>query len=119
MEEVVRKEIEKICNEELAKRTWGAKLSKANKGGMPRYLITDYRAFGLVTGIVRYFIHRENIQERLFYRGQTEEWALKPSLYRNIETHDGESKLWKFLKKKSLTIKALLMSGKLWHSTMG
>ena len=40
MEEVVRKEIEKICNEELAKRTWGAKLSKANKGGMPRYLIT-------------------------------------------------------------------------------
>ncbi len=88
MEEAVRKEIEKICNEELAKRTWGAKLSKANKGGMPRYLITDYRAFGLVTGIVRYFIHRENIHERLFYRGQTEEWELKPSLYRNIETHD-------------------------------
>lgn len=88
MEEAVRKEIEKICNEELAKRTWGAKLSKANKGGMPRYLITDYRAFGLVTGIVRYYIRREDIHEKLFYRGQTEEWPLKPSLYRKIETHD-------------------------------
>lgn len=88
MEESVRKQIEKVCNEELIKRTWGAKLNKANKGGMPRFLITDYRAFGLVTGVVRYFIHRDNIQEKLFYRGQTEEWPLKPSLYRDVDTHD-------------------------------
>lgn len=87
MEEAVREKIERICDEELSKRIWGAKLSKANKGGMPRYLITDYRAFGLVTGIIRYYIHSKNINEKLFYRGQTEEWPLKPSLYRNVETH--------------------------------
>lgn len=76
-------EIVKVCDAEITKRMWGAKLSNSPKGNIPRYLITDFRAFGLLTGIIRYYVHREQLDEQVFYRGQSAEWILKPKLYRN------------------------------------
>ncbi len=63
------------------KRVWATRLRNGN-GGIARYLVTDFRAFGLLTGIVRYYSYLNNTNERIFYRGQSVEWALKPSIYR-------------------------------------
>lgn len=74
-------QITKTCDAEITKRLWGARISNA-KGNIARYLITDFRAFGLLTGVIRYISHRENINEKIFYRGQNQEWPLRPKLYR-------------------------------------
>lgn len=78
----LRNEITKVCNAEITKHLWGVQISNSPNGNMPRFLITDYRALGLLTGIIRYYAHRENISEQIYYRGQSKEWPLKPSLYR-------------------------------------
>lgn len=83
MKKGIIEEIVRVCDKEIAGRMWGAKLSNCSKGNMPRYLITDFRAFGLLTGIVRYYTYREKLDEQIFYRGQSAEWPLKPKLYRN------------------------------------
>ena len=75
----------RVCDSELEKRMWGAKLPNG-KGKIRRYLITDFRAFGLITGIARYLVKSEEKEERIFYRGQAEEWVLKPKLYRDCNT---------------------------------
>ena len=74
-------QITKTCDAEIIKRAWGSRIPNA-KGNIARYLITDFRAFGLLTGMIRYISHREGINERIFYRGQNQEWLLKPKLYR-------------------------------------
>ena len=87
MEKKIIEEIVRVCDVEIAKRAWGAKLSSA-KGNIPRYLITDFRAFGLLTGIIRHYVHREKLDEQVFYRGQNAEWPLKPKLYRKCCTKE-------------------------------
>ena len=84
MNKHIIREITKQCDSVLAddkKRVWATRLRNGN-GGIARYLVTDFRAFGLLTGIVRYYSHLNNTNERIFYRGQSVEWALKPSIYR-------------------------------------
>ena len=83
-------QITRTCDIEIAKRAWGARINNTN-GNIARYLITDFRAFGLLTGMIRYISHRENINEKIFYRGQNQEWILKPKLYRPIPAESKEN----------------------------
>ncbi len=88
MNRKLRSEILRVCDVAIKRHCWGARISNSSKGNMPRFLITDYRALGVITGIVRYHVHRGKIQEQIFYRGQREEWTLKSSLYRGCETKE-------------------------------
>ena len=88
MEKKLQSEIVRICNSVITKHYFGAKISNSTSGKIPRFLITDYRALGAITGIVRYYVHKEQLREQIFYRGQHEEWPLKPSLYRNCDTKE-------------------------------
>ena len=82
MKKELQSKIANICDIAITRHCWGAKISNSPNGNMPRFLITDYRALATITGIVRYHVYRENLQEQIFYRGQRDEWPLKPSLYR-------------------------------------
>lgn len=75
-------QITRICDAEIAKKMWGARIHNS-EGNIARYLITDFRAFGLLSGMIRYISYRERIDEKIFYRGQNQEWPLKPKLYRS------------------------------------
>lgn len=88
MKKEIIEEIIGVCDKEIAAKMWGAKLSNSPNGNMARYLITDYRAFGLLTGIVRHYVFKNDIDEQVFYRGQNAEWPLKPKLYRNCCTKE-------------------------------
>lgn len=88
MKKELLSKIVKVCDAAITRHCWGAKISNSSKGNMPRFLITDYRALATITGIVRYYVHRENIQEQIFYRGQREERTLKPSLYRYCDSKE-------------------------------
>lgn len=84
MDTCIISQILKQCDNVLAddkRRVWATRLNNG-KGGVARYLVTDFRAFGLLSGIVRYYSHIKKIDERIFYRGQPSEWTLKPKLYR-------------------------------------
>ena len=88
MEKKLQSEIVRICNSVITKHDFGAKISNSARGKIPRFLITDYRALGTITGIVRYYVHKEQLKEQIFYRGQRKEWILKPSLYRCCDTKE-------------------------------
>ena len=88
MKKKVIDEIVRVCDKEILAKMWGSKLSNSPKGNIARYLITDFRAFGLLTGIVRHYVYREGLDEQVFYRGQNEEWPLKPKLYRKCYTKE-------------------------------
>lgn len=75
------KEMINVIDRELDKRKWG--IREKRRGKRPFYYILDYRALGLVTGIIRYCF--ENNDVRIFYRGQRRNWPLIPSLYRNCQ----------------------------------
>lgn len=81
-------EIIKQCDKVLTddkRKVWATRLKNSQKGNVVRYLITDFRAFRLLTGIVRYYSTRRKTNERIFYRGQSNEWPLKPKIYRGCE----------------------------------
>lgn len=94
MDKDVMTKIVTTCDSAITKNFWATKISNSPNGNMPRYLITDFRAFGLITGIVRHYIYKENQskqkedQIRVFYRGQNEDWAIKPALYRKCDTRE-------------------------------
>lgn len=73
---------------QLEQRNWGTRCKGKSPGGAPRYYIMDYRGLALVTGIVRYFFYKEKPQYQLFYRGQSQDWELRPSLYRNCKSKE-------------------------------
>lgn len=77
----------KACNRIVAKelnaRRWGAEAPGNSPSGAKHYYIFDYRALGLVTGIYRYKLKDCNVS--LFYRGQTKDFPIKASLFRNTK----------------------------------
>ena len=66
---------------ELEKRYWGISVCSNKASKKHRFIITDYRGLMLSIGIARYY-YKKHSHERLFYRGQTQDWPLRPSLYR-------------------------------------
>ncbi len=96
MEDNIIKDIIRTCDSNISKNLWATRISNSSNGDMPRYLISDYRAFGLITGIVRHYVHKHNESKEkpdedkthVFYRGQNEDWAVKPSLYRHCNTKE-------------------------------
>ena len=97
-------EIIKQCDKVLTddkRKVWATRLKNSQKGNVVRYLITDFRAFGLLTGIVRYYSTRRKTNERIFYRGQSNEWPLKPKIYRDASRKlQYKTKKLNLLKKK-------------------
>lgn len=75
-----------VIDKQLEQRNWGTRCKGTSPGGVPRYYIMDYRGLALVTGILRYHFHKEKAPYRLFYRGQSQDWELRPSLYRDCKS---------------------------------
>lgn len=90
LEQNVLDEMFQVIDNQLEKRHWGIRAHGTSPGNKPRYYIIDYRGFGLVTGLARYYFFREEKTEgtKLFYRGQKQDWELRPSLYRNCKTKE-------------------------------
>lgn len=76
--------IDKTIIVELKKRFWGDKTNGSSAGGGRRLVIYDFRGLMLAIGTLRYFFAKHNT--KLFYRGQTNNWELKPNLFRNLNT---------------------------------
>lgn len=79
------KKLENIINQNLYERHWGIKAHGSTNFKRPMFYITDYRGLALSTGIVRYILSKSLIKRRIFYRGQEQNWPLRPSLYRFCE----------------------------------
>lgn len=75
-------EMIKLIDARLRARHWGCLADGKSVGKKPRFYIMDYRGFALATGIIRYY-NRET-DNVIFYRGQDEDWEIKPSFYRKI-----------------------------------
>lgn len=74
--------INKTVISELQKRFWGDSAAGSSAGGGKRILINDFRGLMLAVGTIRYYLAKYNV--KLLYRGQSQDWDLKPSLFRNI-----------------------------------
>lgn len=84
-------EMLRTIDAQLEQRNWGIRCKGKSPGEKPRYYIMDYRGLALVTGIVRYYFYQESKEEsayKLFYRGQGQDWELRPSLYRGCKTKE-------------------------------
>ena len=96
----------RTINTELTKRNWGIRAKGKSLGGAPRYYIIDYRGFALASGIIRYYYYKndqnKNDQNKndqntmIFYRGQRQDWELRPSLYRGCKVKEDIEKVTKW-----------------------
>jgi hypothetical protein len=73
------------ASRELESRYWGSALGGSTKYGLPRFLLTDLRGIALLTGLIRYYLIQTD--SVMFYRGQTEDWQLIPSVFRGTTTN--------------------------------
>lgn len=78
-------------NEQLYARHWGIRAEGSSPGNRPRFYVMDFRGLALATGIVRYKYRDSEMQ--IFYRGQEQDWELRPSLYRECNNKDTLKKL--------------------------
>ena len=69
-----------IIIKQLTKNNWGTELSPV--AGTKNFLITDYRAFGLIIGLLKYQLKLESQDDQIFLRGQSNNWSLCSSLHR-------------------------------------
>ena len=88
LDETNNAEMLRVIDAQLESRHWGIMAKGKSPGKKPRYYIFDYRALGLVTGIIRYYYYREKVNIQLYYRGQKQDWELRPSLYRRCNNED-------------------------------
>ena len=71
---------------ELSSRHWGYAAPGKSQGRNPRVYISDIRGLFVTTGIIRYTL--QAFQTDIYYRGQTKDYPLIPSLYRGLENKD-------------------------------
>ena len=77
-------EISAIVQHELESKHWGTKAPGNSPSGADRFYIFDYRALSLVAGIYRYKL--KDLPHSLFYRGQTKDYPVSASIFRNTHT---------------------------------
>ena len=78
--------IENSIDKHLRDRHWGIRANGDSYYGRPRFYIMDYRGLSLATGIIRFNFFKHGDNSQIFYRGQEQDWELRPSLYRDCET---------------------------------
>lgn len=81
---------------ELIKRNWGIQAKGKSPGGAPHYYILDYRGLALASGIIRYHYYKNGQESMIFYRGQRQDWELRPSLYRGCKVKEDIEKVTKW-----------------------
>lgn len=78
----LKKVIEDVAVTECMKRHWGGKARGKSKGQVSRMYVSDIRGLLLVSGVIRYTLNQFNTD--IFYRGQTKDYSLVPSVYRGV-----------------------------------
>jgi hypothetical protein len=78
------KRITNSCLQQLNSRHWGTLAPGKSSYGQPKFYISDIRGLYLIAGIIKYTLGEMNTS--LFYRGQTKDYPLRPSVYRNFSS---------------------------------